>query len=112
MTIKKSATTWYLYIIENKYCQLYTGITTDWQRRFEEHCENGLKTAKALKGKGPLKMHLCVSLASHSEALRAEIWVKKQNRLTKTKIINQTTLLPFEHSVVHDSFQSAPPVNN
>ena len=46
--------TWYLYIVENRLGHLYTGITTNPQRRIKQH--NGLLAggAKALKGKAPI----------------------------------------------------------
>ena len=100
MQSEKSATPWYLYIIETKYQAWYTGITTDWQRRFEEHASNSLKSAKALKGKGPLTLKFCVQLSDHSSALKAEIWLKKQSKLNKRKIISHVRPIPFAHEHV------------
>ena len=81
-------TKWYLYIIENKYCHYYTGICTDISRRFEEHQSSGVKCAKALKGKGPLTLKFQAMVGSHSEALKAEIWVKKLTKAKKLKLVN------------------------
>lgn len=103
MTTEKSATAWYLYMIENKYKHLYTGISTDWQRRFQEHTANSKKTAKALKGKGPLHLLFCVKLIDHHSALQAEIWVKKQTRKTKLAIIAKQVELPFQHTLISAS---------
>ncbi|MGB3726088.1 MAG: GIY-YIG nuclease family protein [Glaciecola sp.] len=91
---------WYLYMIQTGYQQLYTGISTDWKRRLREHMQNGPKTAKALRGKGPLTLKYCVELANHSVALQTEIWVKKQSRLTKDKIIEGEIILAVEHTRV------------
>jgi putative endonuclease len=78
---------------------LYTGITTNIQRRFIEHCAQSHKTAKALRGKAPLTLAFCSRLNSHSDALKAECWVKKQLKSTKLKLIDNAAALPFEHEV-------------
>ncbi len=44
-------TQWSIYIVRNRLGSLYTGITTDVERRFNQH-QNGTG-AKALRGKGP-----------------------------------------------------------
>lgn len=69
---------------------LYTGITTDVERRFEEHQTAGKKAAKYLKGKGPLKLVWAKEIGSRSEALKAEYQVKKLSRLTKERLIAET----------------------
>ena len=89
---------WFLYIIETNKQQLYTGITTDWQRRFIEHSQNTKKSAKALRGKGPLVLKYCAHIGSHSCALKAEVWVKKQHKSDKLDIINGKLLPPFSHN--------------
>ncbi|MDT0593590.1 GIY-YIG nuclease family protein [Glaciecola petra] len=103
MTTEKSASAWYLYMIENKYNHLYTGISTDWQRRFQEHSSDGKKTAKALKGKGPLQLLFCAQLEDHHFALQAEIWVKKQTRKTKLLLIAKQVEMPFKHTAIHST---------
>lgn len=100
MPTEQSAIPWYLYIIETKYQHLYTGISTNWQRRFSEHNTNSPKCAKALKGKGPLTIKYCVKLADRRTAMQAEIWLKKQQRPQKLAIIHHTFELPFQHTIV------------
>lgn len=68
---------WSLYMIENRLNQLYTGITKDLDRRFQEHSDGGPKGAKALKGKGPLRLVFTTQGLSHSEALKLERLVKR-----------------------------------
>jgi putative endonuclease len=81
-------TPWYIYIVENKLNQYYTGICTNVERRFEEHQSSGPKCAKALKGKGPLTLKLRCKVGSHSEALKLEIWIKKLSKANKIKLVN------------------------
>lgn len=95
---EKSPKQWYLYVIETKNKHFYTGISTNWQRRFQEHCSNSVKSAKALRGKGPLILKYCIQLQDHSSALKAEYWLKQQSKLSKAKIIDGKVDLPFEHN--------------
>jgi putative endonuclease len=81
-------TPWYIYIVENKLNQYYTGICTNIERRFAEHQSSGNKCAKALKGKGPLTLKFRSKVESHSEALKIEIWIKKLSKANKIKLVN------------------------
>ena len=80
-----SRSDWFLYIIETANGQLYTGITTDVERRFKEH-ESG-KGAKYLRGKSPLTLQLKVSCEDRSIATQLELKVKKLSRLAKLDLI-------------------------
>lgn len=66
---------WHLYLIETASGALYTGITTDVQRRLGEHSAG--RGAKALRGKGPLSLAHHEVVGTRSEALRLEAAVKK-----------------------------------
>jgi len=55
---------------------LYTGITTDVARRFKEHCD-GVRGAKALRGKGPLTLLHHEAVGERGDALRLEAQVKR-----------------------------------
>ena len=92
---------WVLYIIQTAKGSLYTGITVDLHRRFNEHQAQSTKTAKALRGKAPLTLMYCAQLQNHGDALRAEMWVKKQRRSDKLTLIAHKQALPFEHELVN-----------
>ncbi|WP_282166954.1 GIY-YIG nuclease family protein [Shewanella japonica] len=77
---------WYLYMIQCRDGQLYTGITTDVARRFSEH-EKGGKGAKFLRGKGPLNLVYQESVANRSAATKRELAVKKLSRTKKLALI-------------------------
>ena len=85
-------TDWYVYIIENRLKQYYTGITKDLARRFNEHQASGTKCAKALKGKGPLSLKFYCITSNHSEALKTEIWIKKLSKADKIKLVNNVLI--------------------
>lgn len=73
---------WYLYIIRCSDNSLYTGITTDVDRRFLEHATKNQKSAKYFNGKKAVSVVFRAPMPDKGSALRAEIAVKK---LTKEK---------------------------
>ena len=78
---------WYLYLIRCANGHLYTGITTDVARRFNEHQSSSPKAAKYLRGKGPLTLMYQEQVGTRSDALRREIAVKKLSRAQKLALI-------------------------
>lgn len=79
--------TWHLYMIETVSGALYTGITTDVQRRLLRH-QLG-KGSKALRGKGPLQLRYQQSIGNHVLALKLEYQVKGLTRAQKVRLVNQ-----------------------
>ncbi|QIZ76339.1 GIY-YIG nuclease family protein [Ferrimonas lipolytica] len=82
-----STRNWHYYLIENSLSQLYTGITTDVERRFAEHQANGAKTARSLRGKGPLILRHHSHAGDHSNALKLERRIKRLSRAHKLALI-------------------------
>ncbi len=80
-----SSQNWFLYIIECCNKTLYTGITTDVDRRFEEHSSG--KGAKFLRGKAPLTKLFSVKAGDRSSASKWEIKIKKLSREQKKRLI-------------------------
>lgn len=89
-SIGNTVTPWFIYIIENRLGQFYTGICTDIERRFAEHQSSGPKCAKALKGKGPLTLKFSCNVDSRSQASKLEIWIKKLSKANKIKLVNNS----------------------
>lgn len=92
MTTDKAVTEtklWYLYMIRCRNNSLYTGITLDVERRFQEHqdCRGPAKGAKFLRGKGPLQLVYWTALPSHSAALKLEYKIKKMSKSKKESLI-------------------------
>lgn len=83
----KSAPLWYLYLVRCANGHLYTGVTTDVARRFSEHQSGGIKSAKYLRGKGPLTLMYQEKVGTRSDALKREIAVKKLSRAQKLALI-------------------------
>jgi len=78
--------TWTLYLIRLDSGHLYTGITTDVERRFSEH-KNG-KGAKFLRGKKGLKLVFKREIGDISSALKIEAAIKKFPKHRKEALIN------------------------
>ena len=79
------ANTWKLYILRCGDGTLYTGITTDVEKRFTVHSSG--KGAKYTRGRGPLELVYQEECGDHSSALKREAEVKKLTREEKEKLI-------------------------
>lgn len=77
---------WYLYILHCADDTLYTGITTDVQKRLEAH-QSG-KGAKYTRGRAPLTLVYREVCGSHSDALKRELQVKRMTRAQKNRMIS------------------------
>lgn len=73
--------TWYLYILRCKDGSLYTGITTDVEKRLEAHRSG--RGAKYTRGRGPLELVYREQCGTHSDALKREYEVKQLSREQK-----------------------------
>jgi putative endonuclease len=78
--------TWSLYIIEASDASFYTGITTDVERRFEEHLQFR-KGAKYFNGRKPVNVVYREDGHSRSSASRREAEIKKLSRSEKETLI-------------------------
>lgn len=79
---------YYLYILECRDKTLYTGITTDLERRLEEHNSSN-KGAKYTRGRRPVVLVYSKEYENRSEATKAEGEFKKLTRTAKIKLINK-----------------------
>ena len=79
---------WSLYIIEASDASLYTGITTDIERRFDEHSQ-GPRGARYFNGRKPLRIVYREEGHSRSSASRREAEIKRLSRAEKQHLITQ-----------------------
>lgn len=75
-------------MIRCKHGRLYTGITTNVERRFAEHTRNNKKGAKCLRGKAPLTLVMKRKIGSKSMALKMEAKVKKLSKIKKEMFVD------------------------
>ena len=78
---------WYLYILRCKDNTLYTGITTDVEKRLEAHRSG--KGAKYTRGRAPLELVYRESCGNHSEALKREAEIKRLTRKEKELLVKK-----------------------
>ena len=67
---------------------LYTGITTNLQRRLKEHQGKG-KGAKSLRGKGTLQIVWHQNTKGRSEASRLEYRIKRLSKAEKENLVTR-----------------------
>jgi putative endonuclease len=77
---------WFVYILECADGTLYTGITTDLDRRLAEHNEGRLG-ARYTRARRPVTLRYSEQFENRSEASKAEAVVKKKSRGEKRALI-------------------------
>jgi putative endonuclease len=97
--------TWFVYIILCSDDSLYTGITNDVRRRFEQHA-NG-RGAKYFYGRQPRRLVYLEPGHDRSSATRRELRLKKLSRQQKALLIES------ESNRIDDflAVSAAPPQN-
>jgi putative endonuclease len=86
-----SSVSWFVYLIESSDGRLYTGITTNVERRFLEH--QGVlgkdRGAKFFRGRRPVAVVYTESHPSRSEASRREAEIKKLSAAAKQALVKK-----------------------
>ena len=80
---------WWVYVIKCLDGTLYTGITTNLERRIFEHNESK-KGAKYTRNKRPVNLEYSERHPDRSTASKREYCIKKLSRLEKLKLIGFT----------------------
>lgn len=78
---------WFVYLLECCDGTLYTGITTELNRRIAEH-NSSEKGAKYTKTRRPVKLVYYESSENRSLASKRELEIKKLSRSEKLKFID------------------------
>ena len=78
---------YFVYILACSDETLYTGITTNLERRLEEH-NYSTKGAKYTRARRPVKLVYSEKLKNRSEASKREYTLKKLSRKKKLLLIN------------------------
>jgi putative endonuclease len=77
---------WFIYMVECSDKTLYTGITTDLDRRIEEHNTDS-RGAKYTRSRRPVHMVYFEEAISRSEASKREYQIKQLTRKDKLNLI-------------------------
>lgn len=76
---------WSIYMVRTRSGSLYTGISTDPERRLTQH-QSGTG-ARALRGKGPLILAWRQEVGERAVALRLEYRLKQQSKASKERLV-------------------------
>ena len=81
---------WFVYIIEADDGSYYTGISTDPQRRIEEHRGGGPTAARYFRGRKPRQLVLVEGGHDRGSALRRESAIKNMDRRGKEELVAES----------------------
>ena len=87
--VKKPADTWFVYLLRCADGSLYTGITKDVSRRFEQH--NAGTASRYTRSRRPTRLVYQEIHPSRGLALRREAAIKAMTRREKLKMIGLRT---------------------
>lgn len=82
---------WQVYIILCSDSSLYSGITTDIERRFRQHAEG--RGAKYFRGRQPLQVVYLENHHSRSSASKREHQIKAMNLVEKRFMVSQQSTI-------------------
>ncbi len=80
-----TTTSWSLYLLRCADGAVYTGITTDVARRYDEH-QSGTRGSKYLRGRRPLELLYQRCIGNRSQASRIEYRVRNLPRVRKENV--------------------------
>ena len=83
---------WQVYIILSSDNSLYTGITTDIDRRFRQHAAG--RGARYFRGRQPLKVVYLEGGHTRSSAAKREVQIKSTSRAEKILLLATTSNQP------------------
>ncbi len=84
---------WFIYLVRCGDGTLYTGITTDVQRRIEEHRRGGRRSARYVRSRTVSSLVFSRPVGDRSTAARAEYAVKALGRREKEALAAGTLTL-------------------
>jgi predicted GNAT superfamily acetyltransferase len=85
--VLKLPDTWYLYVLLCSDESLYTGVTSDLERRVSQH--NAGRGASYTASRRPVRLVAAWAFAGRSHVLRAEASFKRQSRQAKLRYVHE-----------------------
>ena len=86
---------YYVYMIRCEDNSIYTGITNDLNRRFQEHICKKKKGAKYTKSHSAIKLEMSWKCKSKTLACKLEYYIKTLNKKQKEELINGTNISKY-----------------
>lgn len=81
---------WHIYIVQCADGSLYTGITTDTERRLLEHNGDNKKGARYTRARRPVKLVYQEACENRADASSREHQLKKLSRREKLRLLEKT----------------------
>ena len=85
-----SRRSWYVYIVRCSDDSLYTGITTDLERRINEHNSDNQSAAAYTRSRRPVKLIYQENHPTRSSAAKREYEIKQLSKNGKEAILMQS----------------------
>ena len=82
------SSTWYVYYLRCADASLYAGITTDVQRRVDEHNFDNKKAAKYTRVRRPVTLAYVEQAPDKSAASKREYQLKQLSKAEKEKLVS------------------------
>ena len=82
-------TPWYVYLLQCSDDSLYCGVTTDLERRVQEH-NNGIG-CRYTKSRLPVRLVWSAETPGKSEAYKEEYRIKRMSKTAKKELVNGGT---------------------
>ena len=99
--MKKKEVSWFVYIVSCSDGTLYTGITTDIERRMAEH--NSEKAgARYTRSRRPVRLVYREAAENRSEASRREYQIKRMSSVEKKRLVRKSASETAERDLEHD----------
>ena len=94
---------YYVYMLRCKDNSIYTGITTDLDRRMNEHFSKSEKCAKYTMHHNAIKLEIAWQTENRKLASKLEYNIKRLSKLQKEKLIDKSKNL---HDVLNECIES------
>ncbi|MEN7531140.1 MULTISPECIES: GIY-YIG nuclease family protein [unclassified Cupriavidus] len=91
---QREETPWFLYLIECEGASIYTGITIDVARRYAAHVSG--RGAKYTRARKPMQLLGWLEFPNKSEALKAEIRIKRLTAAQKRALVGELRSEPAQ----------------
>lgn len=85
-SIPTTSSPWHVYMLRTAAGHLYTGISTDPQRRLKQH-DGGKGGARSLRGKGPLLLVWTCETDDRATASRIEYQLKRCSKSAREALV-------------------------
>ncbi len=84
---------YYVYVLRCKDNSLYTGVTTDFNKRFSEHSTKSPLAAKYTKSRQAVGVEALWTAPDRSLAQKLEYRIKRLSKMQKEELIKKPNLL-------------------